>query len=57
MGLSAGRFTGGAGEVKDFLAALDALERRHPGLPLWAAGYSFGAWVAMARQISSSRSG
>ena len=55
VGLSAGRFTGGAGEVKDFLAALDALERRHPGLPLWAAGYSFGAWVAMATGAADPR--
>ena len=55
VGLSAGRFTGGAGEVKDFLAALDALTRRYPALPIWAAGHSFGAWVAMATGAADPR--
>ena len=55
VGLSAGRFTGGAGEVKDFLAAIDALTRRYPTLPIWAAGYSFGAWVAMATGAADPR--
>jgi alpha/beta superfamily hydrolase len=55
VGLSAGRLTGGAGEVKDFLAAIDAVELAHPGVALWAAGYSFGAWVAMATGAAEPR--
>lgn len=47
VGRSAGAFDGGPGELADFRAALEAHARRHPGLPLWAGGYSFGAWVAM----------
>lgn len=48
VGTSEGRFTGGHGEMLDFHTALDALAQRCPGVPLWAAGYSFGAWIAMA---------
>jgi hypothetical protein len=46
VGLSAGQFDQGEGEVQDFRAALDAMAGRYPDLPLWAAGYSFGAWIA-----------
>jgi len=46
-GRSAGAFDGGAGEKADYRAALDFVARRHPGLPLWAAGMSFGSWVAL----------
>jgi len=48
VGTSEGRFTAGHGEMLDFRAALDAMAARHPDVPLWAAGYSFGAWVAMS---------
>ncbi len=48
VGTSEGRFTGGEGEVRDTIAACDALHTRYPDVPLWSAGYSFGAWVAMA---------
>jgi alpha/beta superfamily hydrolase len=43
---SAGTFTDGPGEMDDFRAALDVLHDRYPAAPLWAAGMSFGAWVA-----------
>jgi alpha/beta superfamily hydrolase len=46
-GASAGSFTDGPGEMDDFRAALDYMEQQYPGVPLWAAGMSFGAWVAM----------
>jgi hypothetical protein len=46
-GLSAGSFDEGAGERDDFRAALDYMSERHPGAPLWAAGMSFGSWVAL----------
>lgn len=47
VGTSAGAFDDGRGEVDDFRAALNELHDRYPDLPLWAAGFSFGAWVAM----------
>ena len=46
-GASAGSFTGGPGEKEDFRAALDLVGARYPGARKWAAGMSFGAWVAM----------
>jgi hypothetical protein len=47
VGRSAGAFDAGEGEAADFRAAMDYLGQRYPGLPLWAAGFSFGAWVAL----------
>lgn len=47
VGHSAGQFDGGAGEQADFTAALDYMAGAYPGLPLWAAGFSFGAWIAL----------
>jgi uncharacterized protein len=47
VGTSAGSFDNGAGEMDDFRAALDFMRARHPGVPLWAAGMSFGAWIAL----------
>ncbi len=48
VGRSAGGFDAGVGEQADFRAALDFAADRFPGLPLWAGGMSFGAWIAMA---------
>lgn len=47
VGRSAGSFDAGVGEMDDYRAALDALTARFPDRPLWAAGVSFGAWVAL----------
>ena len=47
VGRSAGTFDQGAGEIEDFRAALDYMAARYPGAPLWAAGFSFGAWIAL----------
>jgi len=47
VGSSAGTFDEGFGESDDFRAALDFLAARYPGVPLWAAGFSFGAWIAL----------
>jgi hypothetical protein len=55
VGLSAGRFSDGPAEVSDFAAAATALIERHPGLPLWAAGYSYGAWVALVAGAADER--
>jgi alpha/beta superfamily hydrolase len=47
VGASTGRHDGGAGEEDDTLAALELLAQRHPTLPLWIAGFSFGARVGL----------
>ncbi len=47
VGGSAGTFDQGAGEVADFTAALDFMAARYPATPLWAAGFSFGSWIAL----------
>jgi alpha/beta superfamily hydrolase len=47
VGASTGRHDGGAGEEDDALAALDVLAQRHPELPLWMTGFSFGARVGL----------
>ena len=46
-GASAGAFSHGTGEMDDFRAALDFMHDRYHGARLWAAGMSFGAWVAL----------
>ncbi len=47
VGRSAGAWDEGQGECDDFRAALDWMANRYPTLPLWAAGFSFGSYVAM----------
>ena len=47
VGASTGRHDGGVGEEEDTLAALELLSQRHPTLPLWMAGFSFGARVGL----------
>jgi uncharacterized protein len=47
-GTSAGSFSNGPGEMDDFRSAVDFMHERHSGAPLWVAGMSFGAWVAMS---------
>ena len=47
VGGSAGTFGDGAGEMDDFRAALDYMAALYPNAPLWAAGFSFGSWVAL----------
>jgi alpha/beta superfamily hydrolase len=46
-GTSAGVFDNGVGEQDDFRAALRFAAERYPGSPIWAAGMSFGSWVAL----------
>ena len=48
VGASAGSFDDGPGEMADFRAALDVVAARYPGTEIWAAGFSFGSWIAMA---------
>jgi alpha/beta superfamily hydrolase len=47
VGRSAGEFDDGEGEAADFRAAMTYVVQRYPGLPLWSAGFSFGAWIAL----------
>jgi uncharacterized protein len=47
VGRSAGEFDQGEGEIADFRTALDYMAVKYPDSPLWAAGFSFGAWVAL----------
>jgi hypothetical protein len=47
VGLSEGEFDAGEGEMADFAAMLDVMAQRYPDAPLWAAGFSFGSWVAL----------
>ena len=48
VGRSAGSFSDGSGEQDDFRAAVEYMMRRFPDVKrVWAAGMSFGSWVAM----------
>lgn len=47
VGLSQGTFDSGPGEMDDFRAAVTFAAAKFPGVPIWAAGMSFGAWIAM----------
>jgi alpha/beta superfamily hydrolase len=55
VGASAGTFDAGDGEREDFRAALDLMHARYPGVPLWAAGFSFGSWIAMETGANDAR--
>jgi alpha/beta superfamily hydrolase len=56
VGRSAGTFTDGPGEQDDFRAALDFMIARYADVRrVWAAGMSFGAWVAMTVGAQDSR--
>ena len=44
---SEGEFDEGIGELDDALAAIHWLRAKNPGLPLWVAGFSFGAAIAV----------
>lgn len=55
VGLSAGAHDGGDGEREDYRAALEFMAARHPSVELWAAGFSFGAWIALTVGATSDR--
>jgi alpha/beta superfamily hydrolase len=46
-GASAGAFSNGQGEMDDFRAALDYMQEQYRGVEMWAAGMSFGSWIAL----------
>jgi alpha/beta superfamily hydrolase len=47
VGRSAGSWDEGDGEKDDYRAALDYFAGRYPDTELWAAGFSFGSYIAM----------
>ncbi len=47
VGASAGVFADGVGETGDALAVIDWVRAQRPGAPVWLAGFSFGAYVAL----------
>ncbi len=46
VGLSAGAWDRGRGEMDDFRAALDYMSAAYAGVELWAGGFSFGSHIA-----------
>jgi alpha/beta superfamily hydrolase len=48
VGASTGTHAHGIGEEDDARAALSWMQARHPDLPLWMTGFSFGARVGLA---------
>jgi alpha/beta superfamily hydrolase len=55
VGVSDGAFDEGVGEKNDFRAGIDFMARRYPGVPIWAAGMSFGSWIAMTAGAEDDR--
>ena len=55
VGTSEGEFSDGPGEMDDYRAAIGAAAREFPGMPIWAAGYSFGAYIAMTAGAADRR--
>jgi hypothetical protein len=48
VGTSEGAWDDGRGEMDDFRAGVAFMRERYPDVPLWSAGMSFGAWIALA---------
>jgi hypothetical protein len=48
VGASTGSYSEGIGEEDDARAALDFLHARYRGMPIWMAGFSFGARVGLS---------
>ncbi len=55
VGTSEGTFDEGRGEQEDFRAALNVMGDRYPDVELWAAGYSFGAFIALSVGVADPR--
>lgn len=55
VGRSGGVFDAGPGEREDFLAAVSFVSERFPDIPIWAAGMSFGSWIAMTAGAADPR--
>ena len=57
VGGSAGVFAHGEGETEDALAVIAWLRQQRPDTPVWLAGFSFGAYVALRAAASAQVSG
>lgn len=57
VGESEGYFDEGRGEVEDALAAVSCAKQRLPGAPVWLAGFSFGAAIAIAAAAEAGAAG
>jgi uncharacterized protein len=55
VGRSAGTWDNGRGEMADYRAAVDFLSGRYPDLEMWAAGFSFGSYIAMTSGADDDR--
>ena len=55
VGRSAGAWGNGRGEMDDYRAAVDFLSGRYPDLEMWAAGFSFGSYIAMTSGAGDDR--
>jgi len=55
VGRSAGTWDNGRGEMDDYRAAVDFVSARYPELELWAAGFSFGSYIAMTAGADDDR--
>lgn len=54
---SEGRYDEGAGELDDALAAIDWMKAEAPQAPLWLAGFSFGAAIAVRAAVEADVAG
>ncbi|MDH5454964.1 MAG: alpha/beta fold hydrolase [Gammaproteobacteria bacterium] len=50
---SEGEYDAGVGELDDALAAIDWMRARHGSYPLWLAGFSFGAAIAVKAAVAT----
>ena len=50
---SEGRYDDGIGELDDALAAIEFMRARHGAYPLWLAGFSFGAAIAVRAAVAT----
>ena len=55
VGRSAGTWDNGKGELDDFRAAVDYMAAAHPGVEIWAAGFSFGSYIALTAGAADPR--
>ena len=55
VGRSGGVWDEGRGECDDFKAAIDFMAARFAGVELWAAGFSFGSYVALTSGAEDDR--
>jgi len=55
VGLSAGAWDDGRGELDDYRAAVAFVAAEYPDLEIWAAGFSFGSYIAMTAGAEESR--